>query len=212
MTQLLHENKSNSRWIFIVSGLALLFMAVGLFIFTPLELPPLVHTMFNDVIQALAFTVLGGFAVLIFAALRRLNYSVIVMLVVALLLLVKMGVLLPLIDGSISSRTAVRIAQERWPDFSPHQSASWQLSRSHVYQLNYYLHTELGEWTPAMPKPEWIFVKGGKQREAAQQGFDCGIYIAYPSVLPCRKIASVSGLQGLAGNSSSGGIVDGQAR
>jgi 4-amino-4-deoxy-L-arabinose transferase-like glycosyltransferase len=210
IAQLLRDHKPSSRWIFITSGAALLFFEFIFFRYND-KLPLTAGTLPGGVLQSLTLTVLGGLLVMIFGAKRKLNYSLISMLIVTLLLVIQIGWLLPLLDGGVSARTAARTAQHRWPDFSAQHSATLQLNRSYVYQLNYYLRVELPEWTPNDPKPEWIFIRKEKRKDAAQQGFDCGFYLAYPAVISCRKIVSVSGLQGFAG-SSDGSSVDRQSR
>jgi 4-amino-4-deoxy-L-arabinose transferase-like glycosyltransferase len=215
VTQLLRDNMPSSRWIFSLFGLALFFLGAGFGVALfagSYELPLATDTMPNGVIQLLAITVLGGLTIFICSSIRKLSQSLLAICLVTLLLVMAIGRLLPLLDGGVSARTAAGIAQQRWPEFTAQQSATWQLNRSYVYQLNYYLRSELVEWKADAPKPEWLFIKYEKREEAAQQGFDCGPYIAYPAVLPCHRIISVRGLQGLSGNGGSGNSVDRQPR
>ncbi len=189
-SQLLGQNKPSSRWIFTASGIAFLFFGVALARYSdrPLfvsEVQPPIGTVLVLV------AAIGGLVTAAFGAMQKLPRALVSMLLTTLLLVVAVGGLFPALDPGVSARAAVRNAQHRWPDFSAQQSATWQLNRSYGYQLNYYLHKELGEWNPHTPRPAWIFVIRERRQEAAELGFDCGVYFTYPAVLPCRRIESL---------------------
>ena len=143
-----------------------------------------------------ATAVLGGLAVCVLAAGRRLRIGLFATILTTLLLVAEVEKLLPDFDAGVSARSAGYTAGKIWPEFSLQTAATWQLNRSYVYQLNYYAHKEIFEWTPGQQRPAWLLVGPGRQREAASFGFSCAEFDATPAVIPCRDSGSLGGLSG----------------
>ena len=148
-----------------------------------------------------ATAILGGLAVCVLTACRRLRIGLFATVLTTLLLVAEVERLLPDFDAGYSVRSAAHTAGRIWPEFSLQTAATWQLNRSYVYQLNYYMHEEIPDWNPSQPSPDWLFVGRGKQREAASFGFHCAEFVAPPAVIPCKYSGSLGGLGG--GNAGS---------
>jgi 4-amino-4-deoxy-L-arabinose transferase-like glycosyltransferase len=156
-----------------------------------------------------ASAVLGGIVVGALTAARRLRIGLFAAVLTTLLLVAEVERFLPDVDAGISARNAALTVKRVWPEFSAENAATWQMNRSYVYQLNYYSGKEIRDWKPGDPRPEWLFVRKGKQQEAASIGFRCVNSIVLPAVIPCRDAGS---LDRLGGGSTGNGLSDRQPR
>ena len=133
------------------------------------------------------------------------------MVLFVLLLVVKSDDLLAKFDPALTARSALPQASRELPPFVPAAAATWELTRSQVYQLNFYLHSALPEWQAGDPKPTWLFVRAKQLPQVDALGFACPEQRVYPAVILCRNATSVSGL-GALGGSHDDGVRNGQSR
>jgi len=204
------KNEEPRRWLSVALGVVLLATGSLYFFFSGK-----LHAS-NDVypvprVLGLALsTGLAGVTIAVLGLFRLTRMALFAMIVFLLLLVVETDHLLTEFGRGLTARGAPVEAAKTWPEYSADRSATWQLKRSWVYQLNFYTHSALPEWTPAMPKPEWLFLEPARRQQARALGFSCPEYSVYPAVIPCKKSDSVDGLSGL--GRSGGNGADGQPR
>ena len=203
------ESSRSPRWPVLGTGLALLIFGIVLQRQAQKIPQMLCVGPACGVTPIWASAVAGGIAVSFLAALRRLRIGLFTAVLATLLLVAEVERFLPDIDAGISARSAVYSVKSVWPEFSAENSAVWQINRSFVYQLNYYAGKEIHDWKTGEPRPVWLFVPKGKQREAAGLGFRCLNSVVLPAVIPCRDAGSPGGL---AGGGAGGNLGDRQPR
>jgi 4-amino-4-deoxy-L-arabinose transferase-like glycosyltransferase len=141
--------------------------------------------------------IVGGGVIGLLVALRKVRFALLALVLTTLLLVLEINRLLPDIDPGISARDSVRMAKSAWPDFSPQRSATWQLNRGFVYQLNFYLHADLPEWNPGDSETAWLFAPKNRLPFLMENGVKCLRFAIYPAVVPCRVPASVNSVSDL---------------
>jgi 4-amino-4-deoxy-L-arabinose transferase-like glycosyltransferase len=193
-------------------GLAVLFFAAGRLLAHnfPYRLPTASALFFFAFVTGLAAIIVGflaGFrlnAVALFATI-----SVLLFLVVQTDNILKQG------DADFTARQAAAEARTLWPDFSANRAGIWQIQRSLAYQLNFYTHAQLEDWTPPNAKPEWLFIDPARIEEARARDFACVDFSGHSAVVPCRKRdSSAAGLNGFGGlaRGNNGNSADRQPR
>jgi 4-amino-4-deoxy-L-arabinose transferase-like glycosyltransferase len=200
-----------ARWLVAVLGAGLLGLAIAVYAFSgrwtaPTGILPLRNVRFFVFMAAFA-----GAAVIVLALLRGVRVVLFALVLFVLLLVVKTGDLLGKLDPALTARSALSEASRKWPEFSPRAAATWGLTRSEAYQLNFYTHSVLPEWQPGDPQPSWLFLNPRERRPLGASSFECLSYRIYPAVIPCRNTASVGGL-GVLGGSRDDRVRDGQPR
>jgi 4-amino-4-deoxy-L-arabinose transferase-like glycosyltransferase len=154
-----------------------------------------------------ALAIGGGAVIGMLAAVRRCSWSLLAVVLTALILVLEINRLLPNMDPGISARDSVRVAKSVWPDFSPRQAATWQLNRAFAYQLNFCLRSDLPEWKPGDSNANWIFAPKNRVPALMENGIECVRFAIYPAVVPCRLPNSAEGLghfSGFRGNNDLG--------
>jgi 4-amino-4-deoxy-L-arabinose transferase-like glycosyltransferase len=200
---LLRANKYSSRWISLLTGVAFILLGFGLQHYAR-KLPAMqCVSPFCGITRIWLIAVIGGVVIGGLGFIRKFQLSLLAVVLTAIFLVIEVDRFLPNLDPGVSARDTTLAVKNIWPDFSPRHAAAWQLNRSYVYQLSFYLHEEIPEWQSNQQKPDWLFVKKEKRQEAIQQGFKCAAYTIYPAVVPCRNVESLDRPSGgLAGNSS----------
>ena len=200
-----------ARWLVAVLGAGLLGLATAVYAFSGKWTAPSGILPLRDV-RFLAFmAAFAGVAVIVLALLRGVRVALFALVFFLLLLVVKTGDLLGKLDPALTARSALSEASRNWPEFSPRAAATWGLTRSEAYQLNFYTHSVLPEWQPGDPKPSWLFLNPRERPQLDASSFECLAYRIYPAVIPCRNTASVGGL-GVLGGSRDDRVRDGQPR
>jgi 4-amino-4-deoxy-L-arabinose transferase-like glycosyltransferase len=199
---LLRENKYSFPWIFLLSGVAFILLGFGLQHYAGKLAAIQCISPICGITRIWLIAVIGGIMVGVLGFIHKPQLSLLTVALTALFLLIEVDRILPNLDPGVSARDATLAVKNIWPDFSPQHAAAWQLNRSYVYQLSFYLHEEIPQWQSKQQKPEWLFVGKEKRQEAIQQGFKCATYAIYPAVVPCQSVESLNRLSGgLAGNS-----------
>jgi 4-amino-4-deoxy-L-arabinose transferase-like glycosyltransferase len=199
------------RWpgLLLASGL----IALGvLFVFASRRLPTNFYSADapGTLAQLAWIVILAGIVVLLFGVLRSSTVALFATVLVLLVAIVRSDNLLARLDADLTAREAALDARKLWPGFTASRAATWHLKRSLCYQLNFYTHTELPDWTPPNPKPEWLFIDPERMQEALARDFTCATFVGHPAVIPCKLRDSTASLGGFTG--SSGTSADGQAR
>jgi 4-amino-4-deoxy-L-arabinose transferase-like glycosyltransferase len=165
-------------------GLATLFFAAGRLLAHNFPYRPSA----GSILFFFAF-VTGLAAILVgFLAGFRLNaVALFATIFVLLFLVVQTDNALKQADADFTAREAAAEARKLWPDFSANRAGIWQIKRSLAYQLNFYTHAELAEWTPPSAKPEWLFIDPARMQEARARDFACADFSGHAAVVPCRK-------------------------
>jgi 4-amino-4-deoxy-L-arabinose transferase-like glycosyltransferase len=199
---LLRENKYSFPWIFLLSGVAFILLGFGLQHYAGKLAAIQCISPICGITRIWLIAVIGGIMVGVLGFIHKPQLSLLAVALTALFLLIEVDRILPNLDPGVSARDATLAVKNIWPDFSPQHAAAWQLNRSYVYQLSFYLHEEIPQWQSKQQKPDWLFVGKEKRQEAIQQGFKCATYAIYPAVVPCQSVESLNRLSGgLAGNS-----------
>ena len=182
----LRSSEKAASWLVPALGAGLIALAIALSAFsgklpgyTDLSPPPEVSLI--EFIAAFA-----GATVIVLALLRRVHIALFAMVLFVLLLVLKTDDLVGKLDRGLTARSAPSAASQQWPQFSPSLAAAWGLTRSQVYQLNFYTHSILPEWQPRDSKPTWLFIGPKELRQAEAFGFECRKYPVNPAVIPCR--------------------------
>ena len=197
-------NEKSLRWLIMVLGASLIAAGLALSMVSD-KLPAYTDVRPAAEVKSMAFTAgLGGVAIALFALFKRANFALCTMIVFLLLLVAQTDTLVEKLDSRITARRATDQAAGLWPQYSTTSAATWYLRRSLVYQLNYYTHAVVPEWTPGEPRPKWLFVELRQMQEARALGFTCPDYLVYPAVIPCKDSASAGDLGALAGTGSDG--------
>jgi 4-amino-4-deoxy-L-arabinose transferase-like glycosyltransferase len=200
------------RWLIVALGTGLVAAGIAFFMASD-RLPAFTDIRPVPGVTKLALTAgFAGVSVALLGFLRRPKIALLAMVVFLLVLVVKTNSLLSKLDSGLTARRTDAIARERWPEFSPSSAATWQLKRSLLYQLNFYTHTKLAEWTPGESKPPWLIVEPNRRRKARGLGFVCAESLVYPAVISCKNSALVGGGGALGGEGSERGFGDGQVR
>jgi 4-amino-4-deoxy-L-arabinose transferase-like glycosyltransferase len=201
---LLRENKYSSPWIFVLSGVAFILLGFGLQHYAG-KLPAIqCVSPICGITRIWLIAVIGGIMVGVLGFIHKPELSLLAVALTALFLVIEVDRFLPNLDPGVSARDATLAVKNIWPDFSPQHAAAWQLNRSYVYQLSFYLHEEIPQWQSKQQKPDWLFVRKEKRQEAIQQGFKCATYAIYPAVVPCQSVESLNRLSGGLGGNSGG--------
>ncbi len=157
------------------------------------------------ILTHLAFA--AGFAAVIvffFGLVRSNTVAIFASILFLLFLVVQTSDLLADLDPNLSARAAALEAHQRWPEFSGTRAATWQIKRAFSYQLNFYTHAELPDWTPSYPKPEWLFIDPARRQEAHALGFACADSSIGFAVIPCQRDDLTAGFGALDGLARSG--------
>jgi 4-amino-4-deoxy-L-arabinose transferase-like glycosyltransferase len=213
----LQDRERFIRWPGLVFASSLIAIALLLFFFASGRLSGRLATpsAAAEILSHLAFA--AGFAaviVFLFGLVRSNTVALFATILFLLFFVVQTGDLLAYLDPSLSARAAAVEAQKRWPEFSGTRAATWQIKRSFSYQLNFYTHAQLPDWTPSDPKPEWLFIDGARREEAHALGFTCAGRSLGFAVIPCKRddlAAGFGAFDGLA-RSGRGNRTDGQPR
>jgi 4-amino-4-deoxy-L-arabinose transferase-like glycosyltransferase len=186
MSARLRSSEKSASWLVPALGAGLMGLAIALSAlsgklpgYTDVSAPPEVRLI--EFIAAFA-----GATVIVLVLLRRVHIALFAMVLFVLLLVVKTDELVGKLDRGLTARRAPSAASQQWPQFSPSVAAAWGLTRSQVYQLNFYTHSILPEWQPGDSKPTWLFIGPKELRQAEAFGFECRKYPVYPAVIPCR--------------------------
>jgi 4-amino-4-deoxy-L-arabinose transferase-like glycosyltransferase len=189
------------RWPGLIFGLSL--VALGLLSYlakAKLSVRLTVPTAATEVLSHLALAaVLGGVIVLLLGLMRSSTVAVFVTVLCLLFVVAQVNQLLGTLDVGLTARAATVEARKLWPEFSGSHAATWQVRRSFSYQLDFYTRTELSEWTPSQPKPEWLFIEPARMREAGALGFSCAGNTIRFAVIPCKRDDSATAFNDLSG-------------
>jgi len=187
LSTVLRSSEKRASWLVPALGAGLIALAIALSAlsgklpgYTDVSPPP--EARLIEVIAAFA-----GATVIVLVLLRRVRIALFAMVLFVLLLVVKTDDLVGKLDRGLTARGAPSAASQQWPQFSPSVAAAWGLTRSEVYQLNFYTHSILPEWQPGDSKPTWLFIGPKELRQAEAFGFECRKYPVYPAVIPCRS-------------------------
>jgi 4-amino-4-deoxy-L-arabinose transferase-like glycosyltransferase len=213
----IQDTDRSIRWPGLVFASSLITIALLSFLFASGRLSGRLATpsAAAGILTHLAFA--AGFAAVIvfyFGLVRSNTVALFASILFLLFLIVQTSDLLAYLDPNLSARAAAVEARERWPEFSSTRAATWQIKRSFSYQLNFYTHAQLPEWTPSYPKPEWLFIDAARRQEAHALGFTCADSSIVFAVIPCKRddlAAGFGALDGLA-RSGRGNRTDGQPR
>jgi 4-amino-4-deoxy-L-arabinose transferase-like glycosyltransferase len=136
----------------------------------------------------------GGMVSAVLGNLRRLSFSLIiaVLAIIAAINLALSGTSRRAIDYSVSVRPATEAARLAWNDYSPEQSTIFKLNRSLQYNLNFYFHRELPEWSPDGSKPGWVFTSPKEAFELRNRGMECRFSALRQAVIVCKDQGSAS--------------------
>jgi 4-amino-4-deoxy-L-arabinose transferase-like glycosyltransferase len=163
------------RWIRITSGLTLI--ALGFLALLQLERTPLVWPGL--------LVMVGGFAILALRNLRlglALGLSAFIVAIASALT----GSTREVLDGRFSARNAPQTAQIVWSNYSPGRSSTYKLTRSFQYNLNFYFHRELPEWSPDRTAPGWVFALAKEEHELRNRGLSCPFNALMHAVIVCE--------------------------
>jgi 4-amino-4-deoxy-L-arabinose transferase-like glycosyltransferase len=162
-------------------------------------------------VQITTIALLGGAVILLLGFLKRQKAALLCAVAINLLLVERTNALLIKIDPSLTARGSLAEAARIWPDFQLESAATWQLRRSLLYQLDFYAHSELPEWTLSQPRPTWLLVEPASEAKVRSLGFSCP-HLVYPAIICCKDAASVGGLGVLGGLGSNGDVRSGANR
>jgi 4-amino-4-deoxy-L-arabinose transferase-like glycosyltransferase len=174
------------RWPSLTAAAA--FLLVGLIILhESLKIPALLCVSPTcGITRIWAFAIGGGAVIGLLAAVRRCRLSLLAVVLTALILVLEINRFLPNMDPGVSARDSVRVARAAWPRFSPQQAATWHLNRAFVFQLNFYLRSDLPEWNPGDSQTNWVFAPKNRVPSLMENGIECVKFAIYPAVVPCR--------------------------
>ncbi len=169
----------------------------------------------SGILTHLAFA--AGFAAviaLLFGLWRCNTVALFLTILFLLFSVMQTGNLLAYFDGNLSARAAAVEVRKQWPEFSASRARVWHIKRSFWYQLDFYTHAELPDWTPSDAKPEWLFIDPARRQDAHALGFTCADSSIGFAVVPCKRDDLAAGFGALDGLARSGGGkgTDGQPR
>ena len=186
MSARLRSSEKSAGWLVPALGAGLMGLAIALSALSG-KLPGYSDVSPAPQVRLIEFiAAFAGATVIVLVLLRRVHIALFAMVLFVLLLVVKTDELVGKLDRGLTARSAPSAASQQWPQFSPSVAAAWGLTRSQVYQLNFYTHSILPEWQPGDSKPTWLFIGPKELRQAEAFGFECRKYLVYPAVIPCR--------------------------
>ena len=211
LAAMLRPAEKRARWPVAALGAGLIGLAIALSAFSG-KRPAYTDILPPPDVSFLEFTALfAGVTVMVLVRVRRIRFALLALVLFVLLLVVKTGDLLGKLDPALTARSALLEASREWPDFSPSEAATWGLTRSEAYQLNFYAHSVLPEWQPGDKNPAWLFLRPRQRPQLDASSFQCLAYRVDPAVIACRNTASVGGFGALGGRGDHR-VRDGQPR
>jgi 4-amino-4-deoxy-L-arabinose transferase-like glycosyltransferase len=200
------------RWPSLATSAA--FLLVGLIILhESAKIPALLCIRPACGITRIWASAIGGGAVIgLLATVRTCRWSLLAIVLTALILVLEINRFLPNMDPGVSARDSVRVAKAVWPDFSPQQAAAWHLNRAFVFQLNFYLRLDLPDWKPGDSQANWIFAPKNRVPSLIENGIECVKFASYPAVVPCRLPGSANRLGHFSDLRGSGDLGDHRQR
>lgn len=129
---------------------------------------------------------IGALIVLVLAWLGRSQYVLLATALIPIAVLTLCAPTLWQLDAGISARRAINIARERLAPDQLDQATTYKLNRALKYQVQFYLHREVQEWSPDNRTHSMIFASGEGWRELPKLGPKCAHYSAYPAVMLCE--------------------------
>jgi 4-amino-4-deoxy-L-arabinose transferase-like glycosyltransferase len=130
----------------------------------------------------------AGILVLILSRPKLQSRAVLCIAITAVLLLHNASASLHWLDPLYSARTTSFEAPIFYPNFDPTRAKTYKLQRGMQFGLNYYLRSELKEWTPGDEPDGWIFTSFANRNVVERAGFECARYILYPGAIPCQAL------------------------
>jgi 4-amino-4-deoxy-L-arabinose transferase-like glycosyltransferase len=124
--------------------------------------------------------------------LRRSRTSLISGAIVLLTVLIFGGTELRELDEGVSARPIVETVADHLPAEQLATATSYKLRRAFKYQVDFYLHRETEEWSPAYARNSIIFTVRERVPELEQLGVYCVHYAAYPAVGLCEDTTASS--------------------
>jgi 4-amino-4-deoxy-L-arabinose transferase-like glycosyltransferase len=128
-------------------------------------------------------TLVGGIAGAMLAFFRRLGASTIAIVVTFLTFLAVGGYALEESDPAVSARWSAETVLSHLTAEQAAGATTFKLRRAYKYQVDFYLHRETEEWSPAFPKHSIIFTDRGNFGELEALGARCGAYPRYPAAV-----------------------------
>jgi len=125
----------------------------------------------------------GGITGAALAFSRRLGAATIALVITFVTFLGVGGYALGSSDAVISARLSVETALGHLTAEQAAGATTFKLRRAYKYQVDFYLHRETEEWSPAFPKHSIIFTDRGNFRELEALGARCGPYPRYPAAV-----------------------------
>jgi 4-amino-4-deoxy-L-arabinose transferase-like glycosyltransferase len=158
-------------------GAALILITLGVLALLPLEQTPLV---WPGLVLAVA-----GFATLVLRNLRFGLIACVTALIIAIALALTGDARIAL-DERLSARAAPEAARIVWGNYSAERSSTYKLSRSFQYELNFYFHRELPEWSQDRRTPGWVFTSAQEQFGLRSRGLKCPFNALRHAVIVCE--------------------------
>ena len=90
------------------------------------------------------------------------------------------------LDAGVSARPTAVGALNHLTGADLNKATTYKLTRGLAFGLNFYLHRELKEWTPANLQHSIIFTSFVNSKELEKLGEQCEKYTAYPAVTICE--------------------------
>ena len=177
------------RWWLALQGLSVTGLGIGIYVASVKDKLPrnTDNVLSKDVLPIIYLAVLTGLGIVAVSLLRHRSAALLATVLSVLLLVVSGDRWLETVDPELTARTAIAEAEKFWPDFHLESSAAWNLRRSLLYQLSFYSHAEIKEWTPGEPPPQWLFVH---PPQAKPSGLSCQPLSVFPALEVCRTTTS----------------------
>jgi 4-amino-4-deoxy-L-arabinose transferase-like glycosyltransferase len=186
----LRESLTRARWASVEVALA--FFALGVAAELKGGKIPFVTDIHPapTVVQFYSLMFLAGIAVSILAVLRRTQTALVVATIALPAFMIFAAGDLWELDAGVSARPAVTGAMGHLTQADLDSATTFKLKRGLTFGLNFYLHRELEEWSPASGDRSIIFTTHAGSAELARDGVSCFFYIAFPAVEICGGVAN----------------------
>ena len=138
----------------------------------------------------------GGFAIVFPGHLWRPSQAFVISVValIVAITLALIGATREVLDQRLSARSAPKAALIVWNNYSPERSSTYKLPRSFQYNLNFYFHRELPEWSPADAQPGWVYAPGREISNLRDLGLNCPFNALRHPVIVCKDPGSTARL------------------
>jgi 4-amino-4-deoxy-L-arabinose transferase-like glycosyltransferase len=180
------ERPETGRFVFVALGSSLILLG-GLVTVLGTSIPFVTDAWPpNGVSTFQIVAVLAGLLGVVLALTRKPRFAGLVMVLSVLAFMTLDTGQLWMLDEGVSARPAAALALDHMTSEQASAAKVFKLRRAYKYQVDFYLHREMQEWSPSTTEHSIVFTDYKNSAEFIRLGGWCPPYIAFPAVWVCE--------------------------